>query len=149
MTGGDDGEGSIAALVAKLIALPDVAVYDILAIVMAETLEAATPLIEMLGVHLLVDMAKAWQADDALLDAIRDREVLDAVLAEVAGDEVANANAKATGKVKRAIIRDCLTGENGRAKVERWVPRWMAFPPSAYTARGGIGTVSRAASLTH
>ena len=147
VTGGDDGEESIAALLAKLIALPDVAVCDVLAIVMAETLEAATPLIEMLGAHLAVDMARVWQADDALLDAIRDREVLDAILAEVAGAEAARANAKATAKVKRAVVRDCLTGENGRAKVEGWVPKWMAFPPSAYTARGGVGTVSRAASL--
>ena len=30
-------------------------------------------------------------------------------------------------------------------KVERWVPRWMRFVPSAYTERGGVGTV-RAAS---
>lgn len=147
VTRGFEGDGGIAALVAKLIALPDVAMCDVLAIVMAETLEAATPLIEMLGQHLAVDMAKIWQADEALLDAIRDSEVLDAVLAEVAGEEGARANAKATGKVKRGIIRDCLTGENGRAKVEGWVPRWMAFPPSAYTARGGVGTMTRAASL--
>ena len=25
--------------------------------------------------------------------------------------------------------------------VEQWVPRWMAFPPSAYTQRGGVATV--------
>jgi len=35
------------------------------------------------------------------------------------------------------VIDDYLTGSNGRAKVEHWVPRWMAFPPSAYTERGG------------
>jgi ParB family chromosome partitioning protein len=73
--------------------------------------------------------------------------VLDAVLAEVAGKTVANANASAIGKVKRRIVRDCLTGENGRAKVEGWVPKWMAFPPAAYTGRGGVGTVARAAQL--
>ena len=31
--------------------------------------------------------------------------------------------------------------------VERFVPRWMAFPPSAYTPRGGVATVSRAAAV--
>jgi len=67
------------------------------------------------------------------------------VLSEVAGNTAATANAKATGKVKRGIIRDCLTGANGRAKVERWVPRWMAFPPSAYTARGGVPSVAQGA----
>ena len=44
--------------------------------------------------------------------------------------------------MQKAIIRDHLDGANGRAKVERWVPRWMAFPPAAYTARGGVGTVA-------
>lgn len=93
----------------------------------------------MLGPLLGTDMAKVWQADDALLDSIRDREVL----AEVAGEAVAGENARATGKVKRQIVRDCLTGSNGRTKVEGWVPRWMAFPASAYTARGGVPSAER------
>jgi ParB family chromosome partitioning protein len=90
-------------------------------------------------------MADSFEVDAALLDLIKDREVLDGMLAEVAGEQVADANAKATGKVKRQIIADCLAGTNGRAKVERFVPRWMTFPPSAYTTRGGVQAVSRAA----
>ncbi len=143
---GYDGEYGLSGLLARLIDLPDPAVLDVLAIVMGETLEAASPLIETLGDLLGVDMAKVWQPDDALLDLIRDREVLGCILTEVAGEAVATANEAATGKVKRGIIRDCLTGDNGRAKVENWVPSWMAFPPSAYTARGGVATVTRAAS---
>jgi ParB family transcriptional regulator, chromosome partitioning protein len=49
--------------------------------------------------------------------------------------------------VKRGIVRDCLTGENGRAKVEGWVPKWMAFPPAAYTVRAGVPTVARAEKM--
>ena len=37
----------------------------------------------------------------------------------------------------KAIITDCVEGTNGRAKAEPWVPRWMNFPPTAYTSRGG------------
>ena len=96
----------------------------------------------MLGPLLGTDMAKVWTADDALLDLIRDREVIGAVLRDVAGDTVAKANEGATGKVHRRIVRDCLTG-NGRAKVEGWVPKWMAFLPAAYTERGGVPTFSR------
>ncbi|WP_254305406.1 hypothetical protein [Sphingopyxis sp. BSNA05] len=44
----------------------------------------------------------------------------------------------------KGVIGDFLTGENGREKQEHWVPRWMAFPPSAYTERGGVGTVAAA-----
>jgi ParB family chromosome partitioning protein len=103
----------------------------------------------VLGTLLGTDMAEVWQADDALLDLIRDREVIGCVLADVAGEVVLSGNEGATGKVKRGIIRDCLTGENGRAKVEGWVPKWMAFPPAAYTERGGVGTVSRAARVAN
>ncbi len=147
VTGGCEDAGGIAALVLRLLDMPDAAVFDVLAIVMAETLEAGTNLIELLGTHFAIDMTAHWQADDVMLDLVRDREVLDAVLAEVAGEAIADANEKATGKVKRGIVRDCLTGEGGRSKVEGWVPRWMTFPPSAYTARGGVATVARAAIL--
>lgn len=147
VTGGYDGEQGLSGLLARLLDRPDRAVCDILAIVMGETLAVGSPLIETLGTLLAVDMAKVWQADDALLDLVRDREVLGCILTEVAGEAAATANEAATGKVKRKIVRDCLTGDNGRAKVEGWVPRWIAFPPSAYTERGGVPTVARAASL--
>lgn len=147
VTSGYDGEHGVAGLFAQLIELPDPAVLDVLAIVMGETLEAGSALIELLGPMLGTDMAKVWQADDVLLDLIRDREVMQHVLTDVAGERVASENDGATGKVKRGIARDCLNGENGRAKVEGWVPRWMAFPPSSYTERGGVGTVSRAAGI--
>jgi len=147
VTRGYDGDHGIAGLFVRLLQLPDPAVFDVAAIVMGETLEAGSALIEVLGLLLGTDMAKVWQADDALLDLIRDREVIGCVLADVAGDTVASANEGATGKVKRGIVRDCLTGENGRAKVEGWVPKWMAFPPAAYTKRGGVPTVARAAKV--
>lgn len=143
VTGGYDGDHGIAGLFARLLQLHDGAVLEVLAVVMAETLVAGSELIEVLGPLLGTDMAKVWQADDALLDSIRDREVLGAVLAEVAEDGVAAENERATGKVKRQIVRDCLTGENGREQVKGWVPRWMAFPPSAYTARGGVPSAER------
>lgn len=145
--GGYDSDHGISGLFVQLLGLSDDAVQEVLAIVMAETLEAGSALIELLGVHLGIDMRRAWQADDALLDLIRDREVLGCVLTDVAGGGVASANDGATGKVKRQIIRDCLTGENGRAKVEGWLPRWMAFPPAAYTTRGGVQTVDRSEAL--
>ena len=127
----------------QLLDLDDATVLGILAIVMGETLEAGSALVELLGVQLEVDMASCWQADDALLDLVRDREVMGHVLAEVAGKEVATGNAGATAKVQRQIVRDCLAGTNGRERRDGWVPRWMAFPPSAYTDRGGVGSVER------
>jgi ParB family chromosome partitioning protein len=143
LTGGYDGECGLSGLFVRLLGLSEEAVLEALAIVMAETLECGTALIETLGQHLQIDMADAYAVDPALLDLIKDREVLDALVAEVAGGPAAEANAKATGKVKRQIVADCLAGTNGRTKVGRFVPRWMTFPPSAYTQRGGVATVSR------
>src|SRR3546814_5948909 len=62
-------------------------------------------------------------------------------------DLVAAANAGEKGKALKAIISDCLEGTNGRAKSEPWVPQWMAFPPTAYTSRGGVGSVKAAARV--
>ena len=42
------------------------------------------------------------------------------------------------------MIADYLTGSNNRPKVDGWVPKWMAFPPAAYTDRGGVATVAAA-----
>jgi ParB family chromosome partitioning protein len=143
VTNGYSGDHGLPGLFLHLMTLPDEAVLDILPIVMGETLAAGSEMIELLGVHLGIDMAPVWQADNDLLDLVRDREVIDRIVAEVAGDEVAAANAKESAKVRRQIVRDCLAGTGGRSKVVGWVPRWIAFPPSAYTERGGVGTVER------
>src|SRR3546814_12412580 len=86
-------------------------------------------------------MATYWQADDACFECLRDKDILTRIVAEVAGEGIAEANGKEPGKVLKRIVRDHLGGANGRAKVENWVPKWMAFPPSAYTERGGVGSV--------
>jgi ParB family chromosome partitioning protein len=136
-----------APLFARLLELPDPVVLEIVAIVMGETLQAGSEAVEMIGLHLGTDMRQHWSADAAFFDQLRDREVLLAITGEVAGPEVAAANAGEKGRALKAILSDCLEGANGRAKSEPWVPRWMAFPPSAYTARGGVGSVKSASHV--
>ena len=108
---------------------------------MGETLAAGDAAVEAVGLTLGLDMADWWQADAAFFDLLRDREVLGAMVAEVAGERIAAANAKGKGKTLKRIVTDHLDGVGGRAKIERWVPRWMAFPPAGYTARDGVGTI--------
>lgn len=136
-----------APLFARLLELPDPVVLEVVAIVMGETLQSGSEAVEMIGLHLGTDMRQHWSADAAFFDQLRDREVLLAITGEVAGSEVATANAGEKGKALRAIVSDCLEGANGRTKAEPWVPQWMAFPPSAYTARGGVGSVRSAQSV--
>jgi len=131
----------LADLFQRLLDLPDRALMDVIAIVMGETLLAGSAAVEAVGLHIGIDMVAWWNADDAFFAGLRDKEVLTALVAEVGGDDVAAANAKEKGTTLKAIVRDHLDGSNGRAKIEGWVPKWMAFPPAAYTERGGVGAV--------
>ena len=144
VTKGHETAEGITGLFARLLEIPDRTVMEVLAIVMAETLSSGSCLIESIGLHVGIDMADYWVADDAFYSLIRDREVLTAVLREVGGDAVAQAHVAEKGKTIKGVINDFLTGENGRAKRDHWVPRWMAFPPTAYTERGGVATVAAA-----
>lgn len=141
VTGTSGHRPSFASVFVRLLELPDPVVLEIVAIVMGETLQAGHEAVEAIGTYLGTDMRRHWQADAAFFDQLRDREILSAILAEVAGGDVAAANREAKGKALKAIISDHLDGENGRAQVAPWVPKWMAFPPEAYTPRGGVGSV--------
>lgn len=144
VTLGHEPRNGVSGLFQRLLELPDAVVMEVLGVVMAETLASGTSLVETIGLHLGVKMADYWVADDAFYSLIRDREVLTEMLREIGGDTVAQAHAAEKGKTIKGVIGDYLTGGNDRTKVENWVPRWMAFPPSAYTQRGGVATVAAA-----
>lgn len=143
------GRRQFAPVFARLLELPDPVVLEIVAIVMGETLMAGSEAIEMIGCQLGVDMTAHWKPDAAFWNLIGDKEVLGKMVAEVAGDDIAAANGGEKAKVLKAIIADHLEGSNGRAQVGPWVPKWMAFPPSPYTARGGVGSVEAEARMLH
>ncbi len=144
LTGGNGDDHGLCQLFHRLLELPDSVVLDIVAVAMGETLMVGSAAVDAVGSHLDIDMADWWQADACLFELVRDREVASSLLAEIAGDVVAKANAGEKAKTVKKIARDHLEGANGRAKVERWVPRWMRFPPAAYTTRGGVASVAAA-----
>jgi len=139
---GNGDEHDLSQLFLKLLELPDTIILEIITVLMGETLAAGSAMIEAVGLHISTDMANWWSADDAFFAHNRDREILGHMVAEVAGETVAAANRAEKTKVLKAIITDHLTGGNGRDRQDRWVPRWMRFAPSAYTSRGGVGTVT-------
>ncbi len=147
VTGGNGDDYGVAGVFLRLVELPDPAVMRVIAVVIGETLAAGSAAVAAVGTEIGIDMADWWQADEALFGLIRDREVLGRMVAEVAGETVASANAGEKSKTLKRIIADHLAGADGRAQVERWVPRWMQFPPSAYTTRGGVGTVAAHAKV--
>nr|WP_047166846.1 ParB N-terminal domain-containing protein [Sphingomonas sp. Y57] len=144
VTGGNGDDQGLCQLFHRLLELPDSVALDIVAVVIGETLAVGSAAVDAVGNHLVIDMADWWEADATFFDLVRDCEVSQALLAEIAGDVVAKANENEKAKTVRKIARDHIAGADGRTKVERWVPRWMRFPPAAYTARGGVATVAAA-----
>jgi ParB family chromosome partitioning protein len=137
-----DAPETLLDMFLRMMALDDADVLRIATIIMGETLAAGSPAVDAVGIALGIDMADWWQAEPAFFDLIRDREVLVALLGEVGGRAIAEAHAKEKTRTIKSVIADHLGGENGRTRVERWVPRWMAFPATDYTSRGGVGTVA-------
>src|SRR6202008_1882530 len=118
LTGGNGDDRGTVVLFIRLLALSDADVLRVLAVAMGETLAAGSGVVEALGVHLKLDMAAVWQPDDAFFDLIRDRQVINALLAEVASKRIADGNVTEKVAAQKRIVRDCLAGINGRAKVE-------------------------------
>ncbi|MBV9510543.1 MAG: ParB/RepB/Spo0J family partition protein [Caulobacteraceae bacterium] len=135
VSGGNGDDYGAAQVFARLLALADEDVLRVLAVVMGETLQAGGAVVEAVGVHLNVDMAVLWRPDDALFELVRDKQVANALLREVGGAKPADGNVGETAKVQKRIVRDFLEGKNGRAQVDGWTPRWLAFPPASYTDR--------------
>src|SRR3546814_17077556 len=96
---------------------------DVIVIVIGETLESGSAAVEAVGTEIGVDMARIWSADDAFFECLRDKEVLSRIVAEVAGETVASATAKAPGKVLKRIVRDHPDGRTGRIKEIRRASR--------------------------
>ncbi|MGE3476043.1 MAG: ParB/RepB/Spo0J family partition protein [Rhodospirillaceae bacterium] len=133
---------SAPAIFARLLSLGDKDVRRLLTVVMAESLEAGSAMVEAAGMTLGVDLQQSWLADETFFALVRDKAVVSAMLADVAGKAVANANLTATGKVQKDILKDYLTGTNGRAKVDGWLPRWLEFPARGYRKEGGFKTAN-------
>ena len=136
------GDGyATAELFARLLTLTDAQILDVIGVAMGESLEAGSMVVEAVGLHLRVDIAALWQPDAAFFELIRDKAIVNALLADIGGDAVASANAGEKVKSQKQLVRDFIDGTNGCPQ-RAWLPRWMAFPPTAYTDRGGFRTVS-------
>ncbi|RZF60791.1 chromosome partitioning protein ParB [Sphingomonas populi] len=147
VTGGNGDDYGVVGIFLRLIDLPDAIVMEIITVVIGETLASGSAAVAAVGTQIGVDMADWWQADAVLFELIRDKAVLSQIVADVAGETVAAANAGEKTKTLKRIVRDHLDGADGRTKVARWVPKWLVFPASAYTTRGGVGTVAAHAKV--
>jgi ParB family chromosome partitioning protein len=98
---------------------------QLLAVVMAESLQSRSCAVEHLASAWALDFEAAWRPDDAFFSLVRDKATLAAMLTECATPAVAKANAGGTAKQLRTVLRDTITGANGRKANPDWRPRWM------------------------
>ena len=133
---GDDY--SLAHLFARLLKLPDDDVMRLLALAMAETLTSGTATAETVAMTTSATL-NDWRPDETFFDLLGGKDVVQAMLKDLASPAVADGNRNETTKVQKGIIKDFLHGTNGREHKMDWLPPYFQFPPKAYTTRGGTG----------
>ena len=116
---------------AKLQSLSDAEVTCILTFLMADSLSVHSPLIDTLGEAMETDMSQHWTPEPLFFDLVRDKQVLNAMVCEFAGESAARENITATAKTHRAILNTCLEGTRTPAKTD-WLPAYKAFPQGSY-----------------
>jgi ParB family transcriptional regulator, chromosome partitioning protein len=133
---GDDY--SLAHLFSRLLKLPQDDVLRLLALAMAETLASGTATAEATAMITSATL-NDWRPDDTFFELLAGKDVVQAMLADIASPAVADGNKGETAKVQKGIIKDFLRGTNGREHKMDWLPPYFQFPPKAYTERGGTG----------
>jgi ParB family transcriptional regulator, chromosome partitioning protein len=137
---GDDY--SLAHLFSRLLKLPEDDVMRLLALVMAETLASGTAIAEAVAMTTRATL-NDWRPDDTFFDLLVGKDVVQAMLADIASPAVADGNKGETTKVQKGIIKDFLNGTNSREHKMDWLPTYFQFPPKAYSERGGVGAVDQ------
>ena len=127
----------IAQVFSKMVELDDATVLRILTCLMADSLAVGTGLVETLAQTFKTDMTAAWAIDDTFFDLVRDKQAINGMVAEIAGESAAKEHITATAKTQKAIVKACLDGTR-TPQVENWTPRYMAVPQQGYTDRSGF-----------
>jgi ParB family transcriptional regulator, chromosome partitioning protein len=133
---------SLAAIFAQLLKLPEDDVLRLMALAMAETLSVGTSASELAGAVTHATL-NDWRPDDTFFGLLGGKDVVIAMLADIGSPAVAEANKDATTKVQKGIIKNYLTGENGREHKPDWLPAYFRFPIAAHTDRAGIAIVDK------
>lgn len=114
-----------------LLAMSDEEVSAVLAHTMAKTLLSGGPTVEAVLHVLDVDLSTFWQPDDAFFELLRDKRIINTMLADITSDETASAMISETGKAQKAAIIDAAGND------PNWRPVWMQMPPKSMTEKAG------------
>ena len=106
----------------RLLKLRDADVLRIAAFAMAETLQSGSSVVDGFGTHAKVKTRDHWTPDAAFFELLRNRQSVNAMLADVAGKKLADTLVTAKLKDNKAALAKAA------AEVPAWCPGWMAFP---------------------
>ncbi len=114
---------------AALLAMADAEVLQVIALAMADTLESGGPAVEAVLHACSADPGEFWKLDDAFFDLLRDKRVINAMVADIGSPSLAEACATDTAKAQKTVLANRISGE-GCAPDPGWRPGWMQLPPT-------------------
>jgi len=133
---GAGGSMTSTSVFIKLLDFTDDEVMRVMAVAMANSLSSSSLLVAAIGQVTEIDMLPLWQPDEAFFEILRDKRVINAMVADIAGESVADSVLTDTGKVQKNIITNRIAGHGVDTPDPDWRPRWMGFPASGYLEDG-------------
>ena len=114
-----------------LLALSDAEVMQVTALAMAQTLDSGGPAVEAVLHACGTDLSAYWQPDAAFFGLLRDKPVVNAMVASIGGAALADSCAADTARAQKTILANRIAGE-GCAPEPGWRPGWMQVPPTRH-----------------
>jgi len=126
-----------ANVFASLLAQEDETVMRVMTMTMSQTLCADEDVVESVAAVIQPDVPALWTPDDAFFDIIRDKRVINAMVADIGGKAMADSMVSETGTKQKTALRNRMdpnvvgkdTAQPG------WRPRWMQTRPAHYIDR--------------
>ena len=131
---GDDYR--LCEIFSALLAMSDEEVLQVLASVMARTLEAGNGIVEAVLHVCGTDLSEAWKPDDVFFDLTKDKRAINAMIADIATASLADSCRTETGKAQKQVLANRISGEGCEANPD-WRPGWMQVPPTRLVEGAG------------
>jgi ParB family chromosome partitioning protein len=123
---------------AALLVLSDAEVAQVVALAMAQTLDSGGPAVEAVLHACGTDLSVYWQPDEAFFSLLRDKPVINALVASIGGLALAETCAADPAKAQKTVLANRIAGE-GCAPHPGWRPGWMQVPPTRHIDGAACG----------
>ena len=126
------GANDVVVVFFKLLCLSDKQVNQVLTFAMAESLSDSGGIVEAIATVIDIDTVARWEPDDAYFELLHAKHIVNAQVADIAGERTANMVVTDTGKAQKQLIRNRMAGHGVSEATPDWRPRWMQFPATSY-----------------